>query len=179
MNQDLAARKLRNADGVDLRLVASKDGGGVEGLRPKKPALRIVKPDEDHLFSGTQVHGQVLIIEDNPLISLTLNEALSSIGLEVVSAPTASVGLAAARSGSIGAIVLDLLLPDLDGMEVLRRLKQDALTEDIPVVMLTAVGTTQNREAAIAEGCVAFLLKPPNLADLMNLLNEVSVRRQD
>ncbi|HLF69721.1 MAG TPA: response regulator [Actinomycetota bacterium] len=178
MNQDLAALNSSNDHGVGLRVVATKDGNGVDEVTPKKPSLKLVRPDDPGPSSTEVVHGQILIIEDNPLISLTLHDALSSIGLKVVSVPTGSAGLAAARSGAIGAIVLDLLLPDMDGMEVLRKLKRDPLTEDVPVVMLTAVGTTGDRKTAMAQGCVAFLLKPPNLAELVNLLDEVSVRTE-
>jgi CheY-like chemotaxis protein len=107
----------------------------------------------------------VLVVEDDVavrfLMGVVLGEDLGVRVVEAASGPDAVVAAARARPSLI---ILDLMLPGFDGIEVLRRLRADSATRDIPVVaMSAAAGGTQ----ALAEGCAAFLQKPFDLDDVV------------
>jgi CheY-like chemotaxis protein len=99
----------------------------------------------------------VLVIEDDPGAVRLLRTYLEAEGYEVVVAPDGEAGLAAARASVPAAIILDVLLPGIDGWEVLRRLKVDAQLRDIPVVVATVV---DERNVAMSLGAVDYFLKP-------------------
>ena len=100
---------------------------------------------------------EVLVIEDDPSAVHLLRTYLEADGYAVRVAGDGETGLAQARSGHPAAIVLDVLLPGLDGWEVLRRLKADPEVRDIPVIVVTVV---DERELGLALGAVDYYLKP-------------------
>ena len=91
--------------------------------------------------------------------------------LEVISAKDGLSGLEQARTEQPTAIVLDINMPKMDGYEVCRRLKADAATRDIPVVMLTASGDPHLNQKAFDAGAVACLTKPYRQAALINCVD--------
>jgi signal transduction histidine kinase/DNA-binding response OmpR family regulator len=99
----------------------------------------------------------VLVIEDDPAAVRLLRAYLEEAGHVVEAAPDGESGIAAARRLNPDAIILDVLLPGIDGWEVMRRLKQDADTRDIPVVVATVV---DERNVAMNLGAADYLLKP-------------------
>jgi signal transduction histidine kinase/CheY-like chemotaxis protein len=101
--------------------------------------------------------GPVLVIEDDRRAVDLIRGYLRDTDYGLVSAPTGIDGVAAARRHRPLAILLDILLPDIDGWEVLRRLKADAELRDIPVVVVTVV---DQRELGLALGAADYLLKP-------------------
>ena len=81
--------------------------------------------------------------------------------LEVLTAPSGQEGIELARQNDIDTIVLDIIMPDMDGYEVCRILKSDELTKNIPILMLTAIKTdTQSRIKGLQQGAEAFFSKP-------------------
>jgi two-component system, cell cycle response regulator DivK len=109
----------------------------------------------------------VLIGEDEPdnqVILQTVVESLVGVRAEV-----AGNGLAVLASVSRERprmILLDLMMPGLDGFQVTRRLKGDPSTADIPIVAVSAMARPDDREAALAAGCDEFVRKPFELDDL-------------
>lgn len=109
----------------------------------------------------------VLIGEDEPdnqVILQTVVESLVGVRAEV-----AGNGLAVLASVSRERprmILLDLMMPGLDGFQVTRHLKSDPLTADIPIVAVSAMARPDDREAALAAGCDEFVRKPFELDDL-------------
>jgi CheY-like chemotaxis protein len=103
--------------------------------------------------SGTSV----LVIEDDPGAVRLLRTYLEGEGYEVVVAADGEAGIAAARANAPAAIILDVLLPGIDGWEVLRRLKTDATLRDVPVVVATVV---DERNVAMGLGAADYFLKP-------------------
>lgn len=81
---------------------------------------------------------RILVVEDSEVIRRVIRVILEGEGYEVVPAESGSEALALARQHQPDAVTLDLSLPDLDGLEVLRRLKADAATHQIPVIVLSA-----------------------------------------
>ena len=110
---------------------------------------------------------KVLLIDDDPdmleLISFNLREA----GFRVFTAETGIAGLHQARGQLPQVIVLDVLLPDLDGMTVCEILRQQPSTANIPILMLTAVGGQLSRLAGLEAGADEYLVKPIRPRDLV------------
>jgi DNA-binding response OmpR family regulator len=103
-----------------------------------------------------------------------LGTYLVSRGFAVESRATGAAGLAAVARGNVDALVLDVMLPDLDGFEVLRRLRA---TSDLPVVMLTARGEDTDRIVGLELGADDYLPKPFNPRELVARLQAVLRRR--
>jgi len=82
-------------------------------------------------------------------------------------------GLAAIRARRPDLILLDMHLPDINGMELLRHLKSDAHTGGIPVVVVSADALTQQIDAAFEAGCVRYLTKPVSVAELLAVIDDL------
>jgi two-component system, cell cycle response regulator DivK len=103
---------------------------------------------------------RVLVIEDNPS-NLTLSTfLLESAGHTVLSAADAEAGLHIARSEHPELILMDIQLPDMDGLQATALLKGDASTRDIPVIALTALAMKGDEERIRAAGCDGYIAKP-------------------
>ena len=116
---------------------------------------------------------RVLIVDDEEDLCVLAAYALTAnrSDLEVISAKDGLSGLEQARTEQPAAIVLDINMPKMDGYEVCRRLKADAATRDIPVVMLTASGDPHLNQKAFDAGAVACLTKPYRQAALINCVD--------
>jgi two-component system KDP operon response regulator KdpE len=106
----------------------------------------------------------VLIIEDELPIRRFLKPSLQSQGFKVVEAGTGSEGLALASSHNPDLVLLDLGLPDMDGLEVLERLRKWAAA---PVIILTARGKEKDKIAGLDAGADDYLTKPFDVGELM------------
>ena len=120
------------------------------------------------------VHGtrQVLVIEDDPSAVRLLREYLEPAGYQLWAASDGEQGLALAREHQPAAIILDVLLPTIDGWEVLRRLKSDPALRDVPVVIVTVV---DEREIGLALGAADYLVKPVQREALLSRLDHLSL----
>lgn len=107
----------------------------------------------------------VLIVEDNPDILANLYEYLEPLGYQLDCARNGFAGLALAADHGHDAIVLDLMLPGLDGIEVCRRLREE-LRRDTPILMLTARDTLDDKLVGLRSGADDYLVKPFSLAEL-------------
>ncbi len=102
----------------------------------------------------------ILIVEDEEDIQELVRYTLEREGHTVVAADTGEKGLAAVRGARPALILLDLMLPGLDGKEICRRLKQDEDTRSIPVIMLTARGEEADIVAGLELGADDYITKP-------------------
>lgn len=102
----------------------------------------------------------VLIAEDEPGILESLDFILRRAGWTISSATAGDAALAAARQLSPRVLVLDLMLPKLSGFEVLKQIKADQATRDIPVLVLTAKGQQRDRQIVEELGADGFVTKP-------------------
>lgn len=107
----------------------------------------------------------VLIVEDNPDLAANIADYLEARGYLVDVALDGVTGLHVAVSQPHDAIVLDLMLPGIDGLTLCRRLRQDAQS-DVPVLMLTARATLDDKAAGFGEGADDYLVKPFELREL-------------
>ncbi|MEM9455188.1 MAG: response regulator [Myxococcota bacterium] len=111
---------------------------------------------------------QVLVIDDDPMVQDTVGRALMRYGFKVAAAHTGRTGLQYARDRQPDVIVLDVMMPGLDGWGVLTSLKGDPQTAEIPVVMLTIL---EESEVGFALGAADFLVKPVKTQRLATVLH--------
>ncbi|MDD5010519.1 MAG: response regulator [Phycisphaerae bacterium] len=104
----------------------------------------------------------VLVIDDDATIRTLLQTAMSKKGFNVFCASNGRDGLDIARSEEIDVILLDWMMPEMDGMEVLTELKRDSNTMYIPVFMLTSKEDSRDIELATNKGAVDYIVKPFN-----------------
>jgi two-component system cell cycle response regulator DivK len=104
--------------------------------------------------------GTILVVEDHPLNLQLVRELLVSAGFDVRHAASGAAALQAARAERPDLVLLDLGLPDMDGLEVARLLKQAPDTRNLPVVALTAFAMREDAERALSQGCDGFMTKP-------------------
>ena len=111
--------------------------------------------------------GAILIIEDNVNLRDLIEHQIARIdGHDVTWAADGESGLETARIHNPDLILLDWMLPGIDGLQVLIELKRSPATQHIPVYMLTTKGKMANVEKALAEGAEDYLTKPIDLAEL-------------
>ncbi|MEM6282221.1 MAG: response regulator [Chloroflexota bacterium] len=109
----------------------------------------------------------VLYVEDNPQNMRLVRKFLKMGGYPLIEAETGEDGLARARETKPSLILMDINLPDIDGMEVTRILKQESDTAHIPIIALTANAMHGDREKFIEAGCDGYLSKPVSKNDLL------------
>lgn len=113
---------------------------------------------------------QVLIVDDDARLSAMLAEYLGNNGFAVSLAPSALAGLAEIARHPPDAVILDVMLPDLDGFETCRRIRAQS---DVPVLMLTAKGEETDRIVGLELGADDYLPKPFNPRELLARLKAV------
>lgn len=101
----------------------------------------------------------ILFIEDEPTLQKTLGDVLDQEDYKVISALDGKIGLRLAKSEKPDLILLDLVLPKMHGFEILRELKKDPETEEIPVIILTNLERMEDVEKAIELGAKTYLVK--------------------
>lgn len=112
---------------------------------------------------------KVLVIDDEPDVLMLCRVNLELAGHEVVEASNGEDGLELALAERPDAIVLDLMLPKLDGISVLEALRSDEQTRDVPVILLTAKTQREDRRAAWRAGCTEYLTKPFSPVELVKI----------
>jgi len=103
---------------------------------------------------------KILIVEDNPANLELETDLLEVVGYTVRQATTAEAGIEAARSEAPDLILMDVGLPGMDGLTAVAILLRDALTKDIPIVVVTAHAMKGDEEKALATGCAGYITKP-------------------
>lgn len=102
----------------------------------------------------------ILLVDDNPRNLLLARDLLNHHGYRTLEAETAEDGLALARAHQPALVLLDVQLPDMDGIQALEQLRADALTAAIPVAAFTAFAMKNDRERFLAAGFDNYIEKP-------------------
>jgi len=122
----------------------------------------------------------ILVIDDDELLLKLLEHKLSQAGFQVRTAPDGEIGLLSAQDETPDLIVLDGMMPGIDGFQVLQRLKESPETASIPVIMLTARAMEQDIVSCLSSGAADYLVKPfspPELvARITRFLNEPGIK---
>ena len=103
---------------------------------------------------------RILVVEDSAVIRRLIEVCLQPANLDIVMREDGPSGLAAALEGSPDLLVLDIGLPEMDGWEVLDRLRSDPKTRNLPVLVLTAHAEEESRRRASEGGADSFVTKP-------------------
>jgi DNA-binding response OmpR family regulator len=110
--------------------------------------------------------GRILVVDDEPANLALVSRLMKGLGYEVATATNGEAALEAVRLVRPDVILLDVNMPLLDGFEVCRRLKNDAATRLIPVVLLTGLTAVEDRVRGIDAGADDFLTKPFVVSEL-------------
>jgi two-component system phosphate regulon response regulator PhoB len=121
---------------------------------------------------------RILLIEDEPDIAEVLQYNLEKEGFEVETARRGDSGLEAIRRGTPDLVLLDLMLPGMDGLELTRLLKRDAGTSRVPIVMLTARGEEVDRIVGLELGADDYISKPFSPREVVLRVKAVLRRHQ-
>ena len=113
---------------------------------------------------------RVLIIEDHPANMKLATFLLKNAGHEVLTAVDAETGLTLARAEQPDLILMDIQLPGMDGLAATTILKKDPGTAAIPIIALTAMAMTGDREKTLDAGCDAYITKPLRYKDLYDAI---------
>jgi DNA-binding response OmpR family regulator len=102
----------------------------------------------------------VLVVDDEPNIVLSLEFLMKQAGLEVRTAGDGQAALAAVQANTPDLILLDISMPNGDGFEVCRKIRENPVWQDIRIIMLTAKGKDSEREKGLAAGADDYITKP-------------------
>jgi len=109
---------------------------------------------------------RVLVVEDNALNLKLVRDVLTASGYDVLAAATGEEGVTLAVTCEPDLVLMDLQLPDFDGYEALRRLREDPALKAVPVVAVTAFAMREDHEKARRSGFDGYLEKPISIRDL-------------
>lgn len=120
----------------------------------------------------------ILIVEDEPTSLKLAHVVLAAEGYTVRDVESAEKALEAINQWKPDLIIMDLVLPGMNGLELTRTLKRDPVTRAIPVIAITFYPSRFTREEALAAGCDAYFIKPINTRELPKAIAEVASRKE-
>jgi CheY-like chemotaxis protein len=149
---------------VNVHSATPPPSGAQGGISPTLPR---------HAGQGSPMKNTVLVVDDRPDARYSMGHPLAIAGFDVRETATGRDALRLARL-QVHAIVLDLVLPDMNGYEVLRKLKDDPATQNIPVIMKTAVHLDDgHREVALDAGASEYFAEPFDMQALVTSVRRV------
>lgn len=132
--------------------------------------------DQNKTPSSTAVESlkgkHVLIVEDNPFLADIFTRIVTQWGIRVSTAESGDKALRTADRLNPDLVLLDLCLPDIDGLEVASQLRRNRKTKSLPILAIS--GRFQAKQECLSNGCNDFLLKPFHAAELLTRLSSLS-----
>jgi len=162
---------LESAPGKGSRFTVLLPREALETREEERPEVHDLLP-----APASRARKTVLVVDDDEGVRKFLAFELMPYGVTVLEAGDGAAGLSAARAGKPDAILLDVLMPRLDGWETLRALKEDPETRDIPVVILSVV---ENRAFGFSLGAFEYLVKPVDHPALLKILTRLKIIESD
>jgi two-component system cell cycle response regulator DivK len=114
----------------------------------------------------------VLIVEDEPKNLKLVRDLLQRIGYKTIDATDGEQGITLARARRPDLILMDVMMPKMDGLEATRILKADAISKDIPIIALTSFAMKGDKEKALEAGCNGYIAKPVDIKELLSLIEQ-------
>ncbi|OLB88052.1 MAG: response regulator [Chloroflexi bacterium] len=169
-------RRFARLHGGDVRVTSRVNKGSVFtlSLPIRGAAAPAAEPVPTFAKNGHGSGPLILVVEDDPAAAELLTRQLVAAGYRTEVARTGREALARARQLQPAAITLDIILPEVDGWEVITQLKSDEKTSGIPIVVVSVV---DNPELGLALGAMDYLVKPIEADDLIQRLNRFNLRR--
>lgn len=123
--------------------------------------------------------GTILIVDDNPTHLAVLSDYLTSDGFDTLVCQNGESAIRRAEEEQPDLILLDILMPGIDGFEICRRLKKQAATQEIPVIFMTALADMHDKLNAFKAGGVDYITKPLHLQEVLVRINvHLTLKRQ-
>lgn len=116
---------------------------------------------------------KILIVDDSPTEQHVLKSMLTNAGHEVVAAKDGEQGVAVSKQEMPDLILMDVVMPGLNGFQATRKIMRDPATAHIPVVMVTTKDQDTDREWGMRQGAKAYLVKPVTEPDLLKQVDEL------
>lgn len=117
---------------------------------------------------------EILIIDDDSRNIFALNAVLKAKKYNCLSALNAGDGLKILSDNkNIGMVLMDMMMPEMDGYEAIKKMKSDGSLKNVPVIAITAQAMTGDREKCLAAGADGYLAKPVDVDQLLSLLNHL------
>ncbi|MBN1141942.1 MAG: response regulator [Deltaproteobacteria bacterium] len=139
----------------------------------KTPASIEVSPEQLEQVRGTRI----LVVEDNPFNQQVTTEFLQQAGMEVAVAENGAAALRAVAEREFDLVFMDIQMPDLDGLEVSRRIRNQKDAQTLPIVAMTAHALKEDREKSLAAGMNDHITKPIDPQELMSMLVKYGNKR--
>jgi two-component system cell cycle response regulator len=117
--------------------------------------------------------GKVLLVDDEATLRLLVSTTLATQNFEIIEAERGEEALRIIWEEHPRLVLLDVNLPDMSGIEICRRVKSDPMTSHVKIVMLTAVATETERQAALDAGAERYLTKPFSPLNLMETVKQL------
>ncbi len=118
-------------------------------------------------MSNSEPKPRILIVEDHPLIAELVETRLRIEGMQPVKVPGGREAIAIVDQETFDCVILDIMMPDVDGYEVLRHIRSAPATASLPVIFLTAKATPTDIEKGLALGANHYITKPFSGVDLV------------
>jgi twitching motility two-component system response regulator PilH len=116
----------------------------------------------------------VLVVDDSPTERFYLVDILKKHGFETETAENGEEGIAKAKASQPDLILMDVVMPGVNGFQVTRTLSRDEATKNIPVIMCTSKGQETDRVWGMRQGAVAYLVKPIAAAELLEKIQNMA-----
>ncbi len=134
--------------------------------RPKVPEQKPPVPSSVHPSQKL-----ILLVEDNQINAATLIHSFKSYGYNIIHVSTGTEAVEITRKEHPDVIILDIQLPEMNGLEVTRHIRADTQLRNIPIIALTAVAMPGDRERCLEAGVNVYLSKPVSFKELLNMIN--------
>ena len=119
----------------------------------------------------------VLVVDDDALVRGLVTESLESRGLKVITAPNGQDGLNLAKKHRPDLVLLDVRMPEMDGLELCRQLRRGFLTSTIPIIMLTSLDQTADKVEGMEVGADDYVTKPFDARELVARVTTPAAQR--
>ena len=120
---------------------------------------------------------RILVVEDSPTLQLWLKVRLEYHGYTVIQALDGKAGLKMVKSEKPDVVLLDVMMPEMDGIEVCRRIKSDPEIKNIPVIFLSAKAQQKDIDEGLAAGAEAYITKPYESDELLEEIEKFLKKR--
>jgi two-component system alkaline phosphatase synthesis response regulator PhoP len=167
----------KNIDDKIIELI--KNNENISNLEISRILKIPEKEVERRIRSFSDVRQKIMIVDDEMATLLPLKRSLESEGYIVIEAYDGYEAIKKAKTEMPELIILDIMLPGMDGIEVCSQLKKDVHTEKIPIIMLTAKDEVRHRVEGLETGADDYVTKPFNLNELKARIKSVLRRSKD